>query len=95
MDGNNTPMVYESGQAQRPLSMILRNSSAFSFTLFAQTVDGEFAFFQSGMLRIPSAQISTTLDDVVVYFGPEWQGRHAVGKGDRQLPAVAGNTVRN
>lgn len=67
VDGNNTPMVYESGQAQRPLSMILRNSTAFSFTLFAQTVDGEFAFFQSGMLRIPSAaQITTTLDDVVV-----------------------------
>ena len=58
--------VYESGQAQRALSMILRSSAAFSFTLFAQTDDGEFAFFQSGMLRVPTqAQIEASNEVVI------------------------------
>tara|TARA_Y100000389_G_scaffold205008_1_gene261906 strand:+ start:5812 stop:6837 length:1026 start_codon:yes stop_codon:yes gene_type:complete len=56
MDGENCPMVYESGHAQRPLSLILRSCAAFSFTLFAQSDDGEFAFFQSGVLHIPDQE---------------------------------------
>ena len=49
------PMVYQSGQALRPLSTMLRHSSFFLITLCAQTEDGEFAFFQSPRLEIPKS----------------------------------------
>lgn len=47
---DNTPLIYESGQSHRPLSILLRTAAQFSFTLFAQTSEGGVPFFQSPVL---------------------------------------------
>jgi hypothetical protein len=47
---DDTPLIYESGQAQRPLSILLRTAARFSITLFAQTSEGGVPFFQSPII---------------------------------------------
>lgn len=54
------PLIYESGQAQRSLSVLMRNASQFSFTLFAQANEGEFAFFQSPVIATSDVMQDST-----------------------------------
>lgn len=53
---DDTPILYESGHAQRALGMLLRACSSFCVTLFAQTSEGEHSFFRSPMLTVPAVE---------------------------------------